>query len=125
MNDMKESPVFVKTFELLAWLIPLTAKFPREQRFVVAAALQRAAFATQEALVRASQSAMPAEALGHLSEAATQLVLLRFSLRLSERMSLISTRRYEYAIERLGEIGRLVRAWQRSCQEDRSISSIS
>ena len=36
---MKESPVFVKTLDFIAWLVPLTVKFPRQQRFVMAAAL--------------------------------------------------------------------------------------
>jgi hypothetical protein len=122
MKDMKESPVFVKTFEMVAWLIPLTVKFPREQRFVVATAVQRAAFATQEALIRASQSATPGDALEHLGEAATQLTLLRFYLRLCERMAFITVKQYEYASERLGEIGRLVRGWQRASQERYSAS---
>jgi len=104
-------------FELVAWVIPLTVKFPREQRFVVASALQQATFAAHESLVRAAQSTTPAETVEHLHEAATQLAMIRFHLRLSERLLLITTRRYELASEQLGEIGRLLRAWQRACHE--------
>ena len=43
------------------------------------------------------------------------LTLIRFHLRLCAGWSLISTQQYEYAVERLAEIGRLVRAWQGSC----------
>ncbi len=110
---MKESPVFVKMFELVAWIIPLSVKFPREQRFVVAAALQRATFAAHEALIRAGMSTAPSATREYLDEVATQLTLIRFYVRLSESLALITTRQYEYAAERLGEIGRLVRAWRR------------
>jgi four helix bundle protein len=116
-NSLKESPVFVKMFDLVAWVIPLTMRFPREQRFVVASALQRATFAAHESLVRAAQSTTPNETVDHLHEAATQLAMIRFHLRLSERLSLITVRRYERASEQLGEIGRLIRAWQGACHE--------
>jgi len=31
-----ESPAFVKAYDLLKWLLPATAKFPKQQRFVLA-----------------------------------------------------------------------------------------
>ncbi|MEA3340014.1 MAG: four helix bundle protein [Chloroflexota bacterium] len=37
---MKQSPIFVRTYDLLLWLIPCTTKFPREQRFVLGKAVQ-------------------------------------------------------------------------------------
>ena len=40
---MKQSPIFTKTYDLLRWLIPQTVKFPRQQRFVLAEAVQRTA----------------------------------------------------------------------------------
>ena len=45
---MKQSPIFTRTYDLLRWLIPATIKFPREQRFVLAEAVQRTALAWQE-----------------------------------------------------------------------------
>ncbi len=112
---MKESPVFVKTLDFITWLIPLTVRFPREQRFIMAEALQRDLLTLHEALVRAGFDGSPETALDHLHEAGVRLTLVRFHLRLCERWSLITTRQYEYAVERLAEIGRLVRAWQKSC----------
>ncbi len=50
---MKQSPIFSKTYDLVAWLIPVTVKFPRQQRFVMAAALQREALRFQELLIEA------------------------------------------------------------------------
>lgn len=116
MKEMKESPVFVKMFDFVTWVIPLTVKFPREQRFVVATAIQRATLAAHESLVRAGMSETPTATLTHLSEAGVQLALVRFYIRLSHALDLITTKQYEYAAERLGEIGRLAQAWRRTCQ---------
>jgi hypothetical protein len=43
-----ESPIFARTYDLLRWLIPLTIKFPRQQRFVLAEALQGCALRLHE-----------------------------------------------------------------------------
>ena len=51
---MKESPIFSKTYDLLKWLIPLTVKFPRQQRFVMAGAVQHDALRFQELLIEAT-----------------------------------------------------------------------
>lgn len=32
----QQSPIFVKTYDFLLWLIPLTLKFPKSQRFLLA-----------------------------------------------------------------------------------------
>jgi len=56
---MKESPVFTRTYDLLRWLIPITVKFPRQQRFVLAHALQQTALTLQEQLIEASYTKKP------------------------------------------------------------------
>lgn len=111
---MKESPLFVKLFEFDQWVIPLTTKFPREQRFVVAAKLQQATLATHEAAIRAGQSTTPAAIARHLDDVAAELALIRFYLRLAHQLTCITVRQYEFASERLTEIGRLVEAWRRT-----------
>jgi len=50
---MQESPIFTKTFDMLAWLLPATLKFPREHRFVLAKRAQNSAFNFYEAIVAA------------------------------------------------------------------------
>src|SRR5690606_25012877 len=51
---MKQSPIFSKTYDFVTSLIPLTIKFPRSQRFVMAATLQREAIRFQELLIEAA-----------------------------------------------------------------------
>jgi hypothetical protein len=111
---MKESPLFVKLYDFVAWVIPLTMKFPREQRFVVAASLQRETLVAHETAIRAGMAPTPDRVTAHLTDLATHLALIRFYLRLSHQLSCITTANYEQASERLTEVGRLVQGWQRS-----------
>jgi hypothetical protein len=77
---VKESPIFVRTYDMLRWLIPLTVKFPRQQRFVLAEAVQRTVLRFHERLIEAARAADP---LPLLYEADTDLTKLRFYLRLT------------------------------------------
>ena len=42
---MKESPLFLKSFETLEWILNHTQKFPKHQRFVMAKRIEEAALA--------------------------------------------------------------------------------
>jgi hypothetical protein len=108
---MNESPIFTRTYDLVRWLIPLTLKFPRQQRFVVAEALQRTALHFQECLIEAVSADRPD---GLLKEADTLLTKLRLYLRLSRDLGCISLSQYAHAAELVTEIGRLLGGWQKS-----------
>lgn len=110
---MKESPIFSKLFDLVAWVIQVTMKFPREQRFVVASALQRSAMSAHEAAIRAELSLTPAVKAEALQAVGVQIALARFYVRLAARLYLITDAQYEFSSESLLEIGRLLHAWQR------------
>jgi hypothetical protein len=51
---MKESPIFSKAFDLLEWLLPMTDKFPKSQRFVLAKRVQDAALDFYAAITAAA-----------------------------------------------------------------------
>ena len=108
---MKQSPIFSKTYDFVAWLIPLTVKFPRQQRFVMAAALQREALRFQELLIEAVHQSQPHASL---IAADAELDKLRTHLRLCRDLALISPRQYEHAARMLVEVGRLLGGWQKS-----------
>ena len=36
MKSAAQSPLFAKTYDFLLWLVPLTVKFPKAQRFLLA-----------------------------------------------------------------------------------------
>ena len=114
--NAKESPIFIKLFDFVSWVLPLTAKFPREQRFILAERLQRVTLAAHEAAIKAGMSKTPEATLARLDKVAVQLALVRFYLRLARKQFLITDRQLEFATERLAEIGRLLRGWQKSLQ---------
>lgn len=105
---MKESPIFTRTYDLLRWLIPVTVKFPRQQRFVLAQALQQTALAFQEQLIEAGNTRSPG---AKLQQANISLTKLRTTLRLSRDLDLISLGQYEHVSRMVNEIGRLLGGW--------------
>ncbi|MGH2486494.1 MAG: diversity-generating retroelement protein Avd [Ktedonobacterales bacterium] len=108
-----ESPLFARTYDLLRWLIPLTVKFPREQRFVLAAALQQSALQMHERLIEASYS-HPSVIIDKLIDVQVEVDKLRHYLRLSHDLELLTTGQYEHAAKSLLEVGRLLGGWRKS-----------
>ena len=112
--DMKQSPIFVRTYELMLWLVPRTLAFPRSQRGVLARRIQQQVFGLYETLVDAAGSADP---LPHLRQADGTLTKLRAYLRLSHDLHLLSLRQYGHACRLLAEVGRLLGGWIRSIEQ--------
>lgn len=108
---MKESPIFTRTYDLLRWLIPVTVKFPRQQRFVLAEALQGTALTFQEQLIEASLSANPCDIL---LKADVSLTKLRFYLRLCRDLEYLKLGQYEHVSRMVSEVGRLLGGWMKS-----------
>jgi hypothetical protein len=105
---MKQSPIFTRTYDLLRWLIPQTIKFPRQQRFVLAEAVQRTALRFQEELIEAAYAEEPLPAL---RRADVTLVKLRTYLRLCRDLELLAFNQYEHVARMVDEIGRLLGGW--------------
>jgi len=110
---MNQSPIFARTYDFLAWLIPLTVKFPRHQRFVMAAALQRETLRFQELLIEAAHQKKPGDVL---TAADAELDKVRTHLRLSLDMGLVQPGQYEHAARLLTEIGKLLGGWMKTLQ---------
>jgi hypothetical protein len=113
---MSQSPIFTKTHDFLVWLIPRTAAFPREQRFVLARKVQDTALCFQECLIEAGS--LPKEQRGAklqwLNRADVELTKLRYHLRLCHDLDLIGTGQYRHAAGLVTEIGRLLGGWFKS-----------
>ncbi len=110
---MPDSPIFVKTYELLVWLLPRTLKFPREHRFTLASRLQACAFDLQRALLEAVKAAGAEDQLLALHRADVELAELRLHLRLSTELKLLEPRSYAHASRLADEVGRLLGSWQK------------
>jgi hypothetical protein len=104
----RESPIYSKSYDLLKWLLPNTAKFPKQQRFVLARQIEEAAFGFHRAIVQSSLG--PPRAL---VDADLHLTLLRTYLRLACDLRYYSLNQYEHAARLVDELGRLVGGWKR------------
>jgi len=110
---MKQSPIFSKTYDMLLWILPATTKFPREQRFVLARAVQETALRFQERLIEGGL-ATGRERQRALAQADIELTKLRFYLRLCQDMELITQRQYQHAAKLTTEVGKLLGGWRQS-----------
>jgi hypothetical protein len=107
---MKESPLYVRTYDFLLWLVPRVQKFPKVHRFALSERLQHLVFDFQDSLVAAGKSKGQARS-DWLQKADVQLAQIRVWIRLARDLEALSIRRYEYAARQLSEIGRLLGAW--------------
>ncbi len=115
---MQESPLFAKTYDLLLWLMQATSKFPREQRFVMAKALQETALRFQERLIEAGVGRGRTRDRA-LAQADVELTKLRFYLRLCKDLELLKLNQYRHVAEMVSEVGRLLGGWRKTVSNER------
>lgn len=108
---MKESPIFIKSFETLEWILQHTQKFPKHQRFVMAKRIEEAALSFQDQLIWATKTH---EKAATLVEAGFHLERLKVYNRLAMRLKLSSFAQYEYLAKALDDLGKVLSGWQRS-----------
>jgi hypothetical protein len=107
------SPLFTKTYDLLHWLVPITLKFPRQQRFVGAVALQEGCQTLLARLLEAQRSERP---LKRLLYADVALAQLRLNWRLAQDWQLVSPGQFEHGARLMDEVGRLLGAWLKAAK---------
>jgi hypothetical protein len=107
---MNESPIFTRTYDFLLWLLPQTARFPRQYRFSLGERLARQALDFHELLITAGIS-HGVEQQAALKQADGQLVQLHQMMRLCKDLEIISLSQYEHVSRLLNELGRLLGGW--------------
>lgn len=110
MSIAPQSPIFVRTYDLLQWLLPHTRSWPRFYRFTLTQEVVRSALRLQERLLEASLTNQTAR---RLEQAEVELAKVRLYLRLGHDLHLLSSRQYAHVSEMIGHIGRLLGAWRK------------
>jgi hypothetical protein len=105
-------PIFTRTFDLLAWLLPMTNHFPRAHRLTVTKRLVDSACDLRERLEEANVR-RGAERRTSLVLADEALARLRVYLRLALRFQWLNDSQYGHASTMLAEIGRLLGGWHK------------
>lgn len=113
---MGDSPLFVKTYDLLKYLIPATQKFPKSQRFVLAKRIQDAVMDFYESLLEARKVDLLTRR-DVLRRADVELEKLRLHLRLSMELEYLRFPQYEHASHYVVEVGRMLGAWREGTEE--------
>ncbi|MBN1340611.1 MAG: diversity-generating retroelement protein Avd [Bacteroidales bacterium] len=115
-DTRQEMPLFTRTYDLMAWLIPVTEKFPRPLRHSFTKRLLDASFDLRERLEEANIR-RGSERRQKLILADEALARLWVYIRLSVRLGWISAGQYEYVSERMVEVGKLLGGWQKVTHE--------
>ena len=106
----EEMVIFTRTFDLLAWLLPMSNHFPRAHRHTFTRRLLDAAFDLRERLEEANhrQGGARVERLQRADEA---LERLRVYLRLAQKLHWLSGSQYWHVAQMVAEIGKLLGGW--------------
>jgi hypothetical protein len=119
-----EMIIFAKTYDFLAWLVPLTNNFPRAQRATVTQRLLDAALDYLERLVDANTVRGLAR-LKLLEAADAEMDKVRLYLRLAHHWHWITPGQYEHAGRLIAELGRLLGGWQKTTRQQSAAGSAS
>jgi len=114
MKDSSTLTIVQHTYDLLLYLVPTLAKYPRSQKFVLADRIQNATTNLLEALIRAAYHPRGEAKRALLQQINLDLEVLRYLIRLSKDLHCLDLRRYELIQQKIHEIGLQNGAWLRS-----------
>jgi hypothetical protein len=108
--------VHTRARELLAWLVPHTASWPRVHRHGVTEHVVFLTLGAHDALI-AARHGTPAQRGESLRQADIRLDQLRQHLQLAWQWRWMSDGQYQHVCRLTAELGRLIGGWRRSARE--------
>ena len=105
-------PIFEKTYELILWLYPAVNKFPKSQRFVLGQQVENTILNILKGIIQANAERMK---LPHLKQVSVELDKLRIIIRLAKDLKFFNVRQYEFAANKINEVGKMLGGWIKSC----------
>ena len=113
---MKEFPIIELCYDFTVWMNERIRRFPRNERYSIGLRVENKLLDFLDTLVEARYTRKRAEIL---RRAVVQLECLRFHVRLLRDLGLFNSNRYEYASEKLLEIGRQLGGWMKAGGSDK------
>lgn len=110
---LSELTILEKVYELILWLYPTVNKFPKSQRFVLGQRIETVSLGILEKIIAANQSRAK---IAYLKKTSIELDTLRYLVRLSKDLHFISLRQYEFAAQKINEIGKMLGGWIKFCE---------
>ena len=111
----KEVDAITKLYDLLLWMIPKLDKFPRSQKFVLGDKIENLTIDILELLIEAAYSKNKKTAL---RSANINLEKLRYLVRLSKDLKLLSLKEYEFSSRSINDIGISIGGWLKYTQRE-------
>ena len=117
MSRTNELIIYQKHYDLMLYSFPIIGRFPKEQLFVLGQQIENAMLDIGMMIVHANKLRQKKEMLYELDIA---LEKLRFLIRLSKDLKMMSVSKYGHHCERIDEIGKLLGGWIKSSVPDHS-----
>ena len=105
---MKLTPVVEKHYQIILWMLPKIANFPKDQRFLLADRIERTLLDILEMLLEAVYTRNRREILIKIN---LKLDVLHFMMRLAHDMRYVNTAAYDYFSRLVLEVGRMTGGW--------------
>ncbi|MBI5408248.1 MAG: diversity-generating retroelement protein Avd [Nitrospirae bacterium] len=103
-----EIPAVTKLYDIILWLIPQVEKFPRDYKFTLGDRIVNNLLDSLELLIEAAYSKEKYHLLRKLN---LQLEKLRFLIRLSKDLKVMSIKKYAYIPGEINELGKMTGGW--------------
>ncbi|OIO95182.1 MAG: hypothetical protein AUJ92_08420 [Armatimonadetes bacterium CG2_30_59_28] len=110
LRKSDEVSVVAKTYDFVLWLLPHLVKFPRDHRFTLGNRLEDGVLEILDQLVEATYTR---EKHPLLRRANVRLERLRYLIRLSKDLKLLSLGQYEFAARAMENIGAEIGGWEK------------
>jgi len=104
----EELPIYIRWYKFLGWLLNATEKFPKRVRFTFSTRLDNMALDVMEKIIEAAYSR---DKLELLRRANLEIEKMRVLSRLCYDQGYFGKRAYEYAVNELYEVGRMLGGW--------------
>jgi hypothetical protein len=108
--------ILTLTYDFLLYLIPELSKFPRDQKFLLADRIQNLTHDILDDFITAYYSKASDDKIERLRKANIKLERLRYSIRLSHDLKLISNEKYGVISRKINEIGGTLGNWIKSLE---------
>ncbi|TRZ49984.1 MAG: diversity-generating retroelement protein Avd [Dehalococcoidia bacterium] len=102
------TPVVERHYQLILWMLPKMAKFPKDQRFLLADRIEKLLLDILELLIEAVYSKTKKDILVKVN---LKLDFLRFMMRIAKDMKYVSLKGYDFFCQSVLEVGRMVGGW--------------
>jgi len=103
--------VLTLSYDFLKELIPTLAKFPRDQKFLLADRMQSLVHDVLDDFIAAYYTKDKAEKMARLKPVNVKLERLRFAVRLSHDLKLLNNQKYGVISTKINEIGGSLGNW--------------